>query len=155
VSDLKPPRSSGDDREILLQLLTYQRDSFIRKVSGVSDDRARVSPVDSGTSLLWLTNHMADAETTWFVRRFAQQSLDASDEEHAATMVGAVDRYRRVRERTDAIIEGASLDTPCPNFDDHDPVSLRWIVAHLLEETARHAGHADILRELIDGQTGR
>jgi hypothetical protein len=155
VSDLKPPRSTGDEREILLQLLMYQRDSFVRKVSGVSDDQACVSPVDSGTSLLWLTNHMADAETTWLLRRFAQQSVDASDGAPATTMSAALDRYRRIRERTDAVIDGASLDALCPKFDDDDPVTLRWIVAHLLEETARHAGHADILRELIDGQTGR
>ncbi len=155
VPDLKPPRSSGDEREILLQLLTYQRDSFVRKVSGVTDDDARTSPVESGTSLLWLTNHMADAETTWFLRRFAQQPVDQADDAHAATVSGALERYRRVRERADVVLDGASLETPCPVFDDHGAVTLRWILAHVLEETARHAGHADILRELIDGRTGR
>jgi hypothetical protein len=48
-----------------------------------------------------------------------------------------------------------SLDQDCPPFDSGPPVNLRWILAHLLEETARHAGHADILRELLDGSTGR
>jgi hypothetical protein len=56
----------------------------------------------------------------------------------------------------DAIVgKTKSLDQDCPPFDSGPPVNLRWILAHLLEETARHAGHADILRELLDGSTGR
>jgi acyl-CoA synthetase (AMP-forming)/AMP-acid ligase II len=55
----------------------------------------------------------------------------------------------------DDIVAAASLDDLCPPFDDDPQVNLRWILTHLLEETARHAGHADILRELIDGDTGR
>jgi hypothetical protein len=65
-------------------------------------------------------------------------------------------RYRRVWEEVDAVIMAtASLDDECRPFDALPAVNLRWILAHLLEETARHAGHADILRELTDGQAGR
>jgi hypothetical protein len=136
-------------------LLQYQRDSFVRKVSGVDADAATGSPVASGTSLLWLTNHLADAEETWVLRRFAGQPERAPGTDDAATVAGAVERYRRVWAEVDAVVAAATLDAPCPEFDDGDPVDLRWILAHLLEETARHAGHADILRELSDGATGR
>jgi hypothetical protein len=135
-------------------LLQYQRDSFVRKVSGIDDARAASSPVPSGTSLLWLTNHIADAETTWVLQRFANRSADAR--EHAVTITDAVDRYRDVWNDVDAVIaEAPSLDARCPDFDGDPEVNLRWILAHLLEETARHAGHADIVRELLDGTTGR
>jgi hypothetical protein len=56
----------------------------------------------------------------------------------------------------DAVVEQApTLDQECPTFDEGPVVNLRWVLAHLLEETARHAGHADILREIVDGSTGR
>ena len=71
------------------------------------------------------------------------------------TLQGAVDRYRGTWARVDAVIATSDLDTVCAGVDEDDNPDLRWVLAHLLEETARHAGHADILRELIDGQTGR
>jgi hypothetical protein len=71
MAEQKPPRLAGGERGTLLALLQYQRDSLIRKMSGVNEVGARSSPVPSGTSLLWLTNHMADAERTWVLRRFA------------------------------------------------------------------------------------
>ena len=151
MPDQKPPRLGGDDRAVLLSLLQYLRESFVRKVD-VGDKDATATFVASGTTLLWLTNHMADAEATWILRRFAQRP---PGEGHAATMGEALARYRRTWAEVDAVIGEASLDEVCPPFDDQPAVNLRWIVAHLLEETARHAGHADILRELVDGTTGR
>ena len=156
MQDRKPPRLAGDDRATLLALLQYQRDSLVRKVSGVDDDHAAGSPVASGTSLLWLTNHLAYAETTWMLRRFAQRPPDTGDADDALTMDEAIARYQRVWSEVDAVIAAApSLDVRCPDFDGGPAVDLHWIVTHLIEETARHAGHADILRELIDGSTGR
>jgi hypothetical protein len=72
VADLKPPRLAGDDRTTLRAFLQYQRDSFVRKLTGVDEEQAAVSSVESGTSLLWLSNHMADAEAVWILHRFAQ-----------------------------------------------------------------------------------
>ena len=113
-------------------------------MDGVDDDRAAASPVPSGTSLLWLTNHMADAETTWVLERFAGRIDGTSD--HATTLSDALDRYRAVWTDVDAAIAATpSLDASCPDFDGGPGVDLRWILVHLLEETARHAGHADIL----------
>jgi hypothetical protein len=156
MPDLKPPRVAGDDRSVLLTLLQYQRASFVRKVSGVDAADAASSPVASGNSLLWLTNHMADAESTWVLQRFANQSPSAGDTDHAPTTEEAVARYRRISNDVDAVVAAApSLDARCPDFDGGPEINLRWILAHLLEETARHAGHADILRELLDGSVGR
>jgi hypothetical protein len=154
MTDVKPPRLAGDDRATLLTLLQYHRDSFARKVEGVDEGRAAAAAVSSGTSLLWLTNHMVDAETTWVLQRFAGKPT--ASREPAATVAAAVIRYRDVWKQVDAVIAAtSSLDEPCPDFDGGPAVNLRWIIAHLLEETARHAGHADILRELIDDTTGR
>jgi uncharacterized damage-inducible protein DinB len=156
MPDLKPPRLAGDERAVLLALLQYQRDSFVRKVSGVDGAAAVSSPVASGNSLLWLANHMADAESTWVLQRFANRSVSEDDGAHAATLEDAVARYRRVWNDVDAAVAAApSLEEHCPDFDGGPEVNLRWILAHLLEETARHAGHADILRELLDGTVGR
>ena len=63
--------------------------------------------------------------------------------------------YRAAWARADAVAAAASLDQPCRPSSGQTPVNLRWVLTHLLEETVRHAGHADILRELIDGTTGR
>jgi uncharacterized damage-inducible protein DinB len=155
VTDRKPPRTAGDDRDILLGLLEYQRDSFARKVSGVAAADAAASPVASGTSLLGLANHMADAEMNWVLNRFAQLPEDPGLAGPRATVGEALDRYGQVCRAVDAVVRDAGLDDECPPFDAEGVVNLRWILAHLLEETARHAGHADILRELIDGATGR
>jgi uncharacterized damage-inducible protein DinB len=124
-------------------------------VAGVPEDKATTSPVGSGTSLLWLANHMADAELTWVIERFCRIPLDAGLAQPANTASEALERYRRVWTAVDELVQLADLDQECPNFDQGGPVNLRWILSHLLEETARHAGHADILRELIDGSTGR
>ncbi len=155
MPDLKPPRSTGDERTTLLALLQYQRESFLRKVAGIDDVEARISPVASGTSLLWLTNHIADAERLWLLHRFAGTDPTA-DPPHDPTIAGARDRYRTTWTLTDGTIDAATdLGTTTRSSDDGPPVSLRWILMHLLEQTARHAGHADILRELLDGTTGR
>jgi hypothetical protein len=157
MTDQKPPRLVGGERSTLCALLQYQRESIVRKVAGVDDDTARQSPVPTGTSLLWLLEHLARAETLWVCRRFAGLDVSLPDDTVGAqdTVAGAVEQYRDTWARVDAIVADASLDDLCRDVGDDSPVDLRWVLAHLLEETARHAGHADILRELIDGQTGR
>jgi Protein of unknown function (DUF664) len=153
VPDNKPPRLACGEADTLHALLQYQRDSLVRKVSGLDDSAAAASPVDSGTSLLWLITHLARAEITWVLVRLAGQ--DVVIPEDPKTLDEAVAFYQSTWARVDAIAFGAaSLDQLCRS-DIDPPVSLRWVLMHLLEETARHAGHADILRELIDGQVGR
>jgi hypothetical protein len=158
VPDQKPPRSAGGERETLLALLQYLRDSMVRKVSGVDEMAARRSPVSSGTTLLGLTKHLTHAEFLWILQRFAGRDDALPDESVRPddTLAGAVDAYRANWERVDSVVaSAANLDQLCQAIGDGAPANLRWVLMHLLEETARHAGHADILRELIDGQTGR
>ncbi len=158
MSDLKPPRLEGSERETLHALLQYQRHSLVRKVTGIDDDAARRTFVGSGTTLLWLIRHMERTETLWILHRFAGQDVDIPGDAVGpeGTLQDAVVAYTRIWQRTDAVAAAApSLDVTCREVGDEAPVNLRWVFVHLLEETARHAGHADVLRELIDGQTGR
>ena len=158
MADRKPPRLEGDERKTVLALLQYQRESLVRKVTGVDEAAARRPLVGSGTTLLWLMKHMARAESLWIQRRFAGGTVDLVDDtvDTTDTVAAAVETYQTTWTRTDATVaSAASLDEPCRDVGDEAPVNLRWVLMHLLEETARHGGHADILRELIDGQTGR
>ena len=158
MADRKPPRLAAAERETVLTLLQYQRESFVRKVSGVDDAAARRVLVSTGTNLLWLTKHMAGAEVVWIQFRFAGLDVARRDDtvHPGDTLAAAVDEYRATWARTDAIVAAApDLDEQCRRAEDLPPVNLRFVLMHLLEETARHAGHADILRELIDGQSGR
>jgi uncharacterized damage-inducible protein DinB len=140
-----------------MTLLQYQRESLVRKVVGVDEGAARRSPVGSGTTLLWLVRHLADAERLWIIHRFAggEQPPSGATPSHD-TIDAALTAYRQTWSEVDAVISAtAALDEVSVIADDSGHPTLRWILAHLLEETARHAGHADILRELIDGVTGR
>jgi hypothetical protein len=115
------------------------------------------SVVGSGTSLLWLVKHLTRAELLWMVVRFAGEDPVAPDDavQPGDTLAAAVEAYRAAWARVDAIAAAASLDDVCQENLGDVPANLRWVLGHLLDETARHAGHADILRELIDGETGR
>jgi hypothetical protein len=157
VADRKPPRVDGDDRRVLTALLQFQRESLARKIEGVDEWDARRALVSSGTSLLWLARHMSRGESLWLEVRFAGGEPTVADSTVGPddTVAGALDAYRDGWSRADAIIAGADLDERCRAFEEDDPPTLRWVLAHLLQETARHAGHADILREQIDGATGR
>ncbi|MGZ4768410.1 MAG: DinB family protein, partial [Ilumatobacteraceae bacterium] len=148
--DLKPPRLVAGEHETLLALLQYQRESLVRKVSGVDEAAARQQYVGSGTSLLWLIKHVAHAETIWVVQRFAGGPVEPDDSSVNPddTVATAIDAYRQTWVRVESIVSRADLDDTCRALGDDAPVSLRWVLMHLLEETARHAGHADILREL-------
>ncbi len=158
MPDQKPPRLAAGESETLHALLQYQRDSLVRKVADFDDAAARRSSVPSGTSLLWLIKHMASAEITWMLRRFAGLDVVIPDDtpQPGDTLDAAIQFYQDTWEKADAVAyQAVGLDEPCRQPDSGPPVNLRWVLAHLLEETARHAGHADILGELIDGRTGR
>ena len=158
MADQMPPKLEGDERETLIALLQYQRGSLVKKVNGVSEAGARQSPLASGTSLLWLIKHMARAESLWILQRFAGQNCDIEDDavRPEDTVESAVAAYVATWRQVDSVVGACpTLDETCRNAGDDAPVNLRWVLMHLLEETARHAGHADVLRELLDGDTGR
>jgi hypothetical protein len=101
---------------------------------------------------------MACAETLWIVHRFAGEDVTGIDDTVRPddTVAAAVDSYRATWVRVDAVAAAAaSLDEECRSVGDETSVNVRWVRMHLLDETARHGGHADILRELVDGVTGR
>jgi uncharacterized damage-inducible protein DinB len=159
VADQKPPHLVSDEMTTVRTMLQFQRESLVRKVAGVSEEDARRSPVPSGTSLLWLMKHMSRAERIWVMGRFSAMEGSVPDDtiRPGDTLASAVDDYRRTWRAVDDIVDGASgLDQRARITETGSPgTNLRWILMHLLEETARHAGHADILRELLDGTTGR
>jgi uncharacterized damage-inducible protein DinB len=159
MADQQPPHLVGDEMSTVHTLLQFQRDSLVRKVDGVSEEDARRSPVPSGTSLLWLIKHMSRAERIWVMGRFSAMEEKVSDDTlwPEDTLATAIAYYRQTwREVDDIVVQAAGLDERARITEHGSPgVNLRWILMHLLEETARHAGHADILRELLDGSTGR
>lgn len=157
MPDQKPPRFVGAERDTLQELWQFHRESLVRKVSDIDDDAARHRFVPSDTTLLWLVKHAAGAETPWVLWSFAGQVDGVRDDAVTSddTLQSVIAEYRDTWARVDEVVSAADLNDECRAVTGDDVVNLRWIVVHLLEETARHAGHADILRELIDGQTGR
>src|SRR5687768_13919617 len=115
MTDQRPPRLVADERATLLALLQYHRESFVRKVTGIDDATAAQSPVASGTSLLWLTKHLAGAESAWFLIRFAGQEVESPDEkvQPGDTVEAAVNNYRQVWARVAPIVEHGDLDAVC------------------------------------------
>jgi hypothetical protein len=158
MPDQKPSRLDADERATLQALLQFQRESLVRKVTGVDEEAARRTPVASDTTLLWLLKHMARAESLWILQRFAGQDDETPDStvSPADTLAAAIAVYQRTwRQVDDVVALTPSLDQLAAGDPDQPPANLRWILMHLLEDPARLAAHADILRELIDGQTGR
>ena len=141
---------------MLRSLTQYHRESVVRKLDGLSEEDARRALVPSGMSLLWLVKHLTMAELLWVGRRFAGKDITLpSDTLDDDTIPSVIDAYRATWVEMDAIADAAPLDQRCHDTGAETMVDLRWVLTHLLEETARHAGHADILRELLDGSTGR
>jgi uncharacterized damage-inducible protein DinB len=158
VADLKPPRLSGSGERATLRALTqYHRESIVRKLDGISEEAARREFVGSGTTLLFLVKHLTRAEILWIGRRFAGRDLPVPDDSivDEDTIDSVVRAYRAAWALADSISDHASLDQTFQDVGTATMVDLRWVLTHILEETARHAGHADILRELVDGTTGR
>lgn len=158
VADLRPPRLlAGGERRTVRLLTQYHRESVVRKLDGLTEEDARRAFVPSGISLLWVVKHLTRAELLWVCRRFAGSNVALPDDALGPddTIDSVVHGYRAAWATVDAVADAASLDDPCEDVGTESMVDLRWVLTHLLEETARHAGHADILRELLDGTTGR
>jgi len=157
LPDQKPPKFRGPETETLVTFFDYLRDSLICKVEGLSEEEARRSPVASGTSLVSLVRHLTAAEVSWFQIRFAGSgSPDPGVPlDFELPVARHVAHYRTAIARDNEIVSSSpSLDEPCAE-PEYAGLNLRWVLVHMIEETARHAGHADIIREQIDGSTGR
>jgi hypothetical protein len=150
---------NADERTTLTAFLDYLREAVAAKATGVPDEQARLPAVASGTSLLWLVKHLTATELNWFVWAYAGEDVPRWDDDTPATEAASelLAAYRAAVERCNSIIAAcADLDRPgARSLRETPPPSMRWLLVHMIEETARHAGHADILREQIDGATGR
>jgi uncharacterized damage-inducible protein DinB len=164
------PPTRGDERATLAGFLDYQRETIRIKCAGLTaDELARRAVQPSGMSLLGLVRHLADVERTWFRRTMA--GLDApplffSDAEPDGEFTAAAADPDQVVEAAaawrDEVGFAERFVAGAPDLDvvsaasrrGHGHVSLRWVLVHMIEEYARHAGHADLLRERIDGSVG-
>ncbi|MDL5203557.1 DinB family protein [Streptomyces sp. ALI-76-A] len=154
---------AGGEKETLRAGLDRHRDAVLWKLDGLDDEQLRRPVTPSGTTLLGLVKHLASVEYGWFVETFGGEVeplwFDPYTEEDMRTEDDTTERivafYGRARAAADRMIAERSLDDlGRPAWRQGDAVSLRWVLVHMLEETARHAGHMDIVRELVDGATG-
>ena len=154
----------ADERALLTGFLDWYRAVVERKVDDLSRDQASRRMTSSGLTPLGVVKHLTWVERHWFQRRFAGETVDlfagpdnAPTFELAASdsVASVVAAYRAATGDARAITAAAALDDVAvgahPVFG---PVTLRWVLVHLLEETARHAGHLDVMREALDGRTG-
>ncbi|MBP0460234.1 DinB family protein [Streptomyces montanisoli] len=156
-TDTPPPRTANNEADVLRGFLDYLRSSIAAKVEGAPEPRVRTAEVPSGTNLLGLLGHLTAVEETMFLGAKVTDwpaTFRAAPEESVADVVA---RYRAAVERANTALDactdlGAAL--PWAGRAGAGP-SVRWALTHMIEETGRHAGHADIIRELIDGATGR
>lgn len=158
---------TSDERATLEAFLNYLRDAVAHKARGVSEADARRRLVPSETTLGGLVKHLRWVELHWFQRVLARTPADqlpaapwTKDDpdadfrmEEGETVEGLIAEYEAECERSRETAAKYQLTDSGPHRKFGE-VSLRWIYVHMIEETGRHAGHADILREQIDGTTG-
>jgi uncharacterized damage-inducible protein DinB len=154
---------------MLGQYLDYQRATMLAKADGLTREQLARPHPPSTLTLAGLLYHLALVEESWMVARFAGRpepepwagidwGADPEWEFRTATTLEpdqVRERYREACERSREVAAAAAdLDQLSVAERDGQHFTLRWVLLHLLEETARHAGHADLIREAIDGQTG-
>ncbi|RDG35426.1 DinB family protein [Streptomyces corynorhini] len=155
--DTPPPRTGTSETEVLRGFLDYLRTSVAAKVAGAPEPRVRTAAVPSGTNLLGLLGHLTSVERAVFLGDDVTHWPATFRVAPADSVAEVVARYRETVARANDVLDGCTrLDAPVPRARPGRPApSVRWALAHMIEETGRHAGHADILRELLDGTTGR
>ncbi|WP_329468170.1 DinB family protein [Streptomyces sp. NBC_01431] len=155
--DTPPPRTGSDESEVLRGFLDYLRTSIAAKVDGAPEPQARTAAVRSGTNLLGLLHHLTCVERSMFLGDDVTDWQATFRAAPADSVADVVARYRSTVEAANGVLDGCTdLGAPVPRPRPGRPApSIRWALTHMIEETGRHAGHVDILRELIDGTTGR
>lgn len=153
------PRDDAGELGTTLAFLTFARESVLIKAGGLNDEQLRRVVVESGTTILGLIAHLTACERYWFGytldgdEAYAEPDFEMSvDGDTEQVLAG----YRAAIAASDEAIHrigdpGARL----AQLIDGGELSMRWVIAHMTSETVRHAGHADIIREQIDGTTGR
>nr|WP_246203508.1 DinB family protein [Streptomyces tailanensis] len=157
---------TGDEGSTLESWLEFHRATLELKCAGLDDTQARTASAEpSELTLLGLVQHLTEVERNWFQRVFAGVDAPYVYEEGTGYRLSpergldkALDIWRREVARSRATVAGRALDSlgriPDGQMMGGMEVSLRWILIHMIEEYARHNGHADIVRERIDGVTG-
>jgi uncharacterized damage-inducible protein DinB len=164
------PDSGAGEAELLAQYLDYQRATVLAKTEGLDSAQLRYQHAPSSLTLAGLLYHLALVEENWMEFRFlglpepepwagVDWDADPDWEFHTAVTLDADELRQRYRDACDrsrkAMAAAASLDQQSVRtLGNGKHFSLRWVLLHLIEETARHAGHADLLREAIDGSVG-
>ena len=160
------PPMVGDERDTLVAFLEWHRETFALKCAGIPPERLSEKGVPpSGLSLHGLIRHLAGVERWWFRIQFAEEDVpllyysDDDPDQDFETLDGDVEEalavWRAECARSRAIVAATpSLDRTGRRANSAEPFSLRFALVHLLAEYARHNGHADLLRERIDGGTG-
>ncbi|MGH9108679.1 MAG: DUF664 domain-containing protein [Acidimicrobiales bacterium] len=155
ATDFQFPRDHADEKELLLIWVGYLRGAVVRNLQGLADEDARTQPGGRLIPLLGIVNHLTRLEWRWIDGGMLGAGVSRSQEEFfpgpELSVEAALAAYRERAEATDAVVRSLPLDAPCRL---EEGTTLRWVLLHLINETARHAGHADAVRELIDGSTG-
>jgi hypothetical protein len=162
------PHMNPDERTALWEFLRYYRDTLELKTVGLTDAQAATASCPpSILTLTGLVRHMAEVERNWFRRVFRGEDagpLYYSDErpdgdldlvdEHTPLAASIHDWRREIAVADEIITSVNDLGQVAAALRHGDQVNMRWILVHMIEEYARHCGHADLLRERIDGVTG-
>jgi uncharacterized damage-inducible protein DinB len=159
------PPFVGPEKEMLLGFLEFQRETAIWKLAGVTEEQARQRLGPSSLTLIGIVNHLAFVERAWFRSALTGEDLNATSTPDVmdrywtvpddVTVADVIAAYRAEIARSNTIIDAYDLDTIAARpRRNRPPMSLRWIMLHMIEEVARHCGHMDLIRESIDGKTG-
>jgi hypothetical protein len=162
VTDGAPPFAVPaldlDERETLLAFLDWKRAAVLETSRDLTDEQGRWTPPGALLPVAGIINHLTQVEARWIDGKYLCVDLPPADPGSEFTtsrpLAELVDRYCERRDRTNEVVRSApDLDVACPGGARPNPqLTLRWVLYHLLEETAQHAGHADATRELLDGR---
>ena len=161
-----PPPHSDDEKALLLAYINQQRDGIRNAAYGLTEEQIRLAPTVSSLTIGGLIKHVTATERGWIADVLQQPTGQDVESYGADFQVGPDDTLAelladldRAAAETEAALADLDLSHPVPVPDepwfpdDVDAWTVRWVLVHLVEEIARHAGHADILRESIDGAT--
>ena len=163
----KSPDSSPEERGVLLGYVGWQREQVVATADGLTEEQLRWTPDNRLLPIIGIISHLTQMEWRWVEGRYLGSEFPARTNEFAVpedlTGTEVIERYWQQAQRTERIVRDApSLEVACLG-DEHGrgpahillgldrPIDLRWVLLHLIEETAHHAGHSDATREMLDG----
>jgi len=163
--DLPSTPRTGDERATLLGFLTYVRAVAIALVEGLDAEQASRIAAPPLTSLLGIVKHLTNVERWWFQHVWAglpELAFDFSDDDPDGdwrlapgdSLSSIINAYRRIATENNDLLKADLGALSANTAPDGIPVSLRWVGWHVVEETSRHNGHADLIRQNIDGLAG-